>query len=285
VRKIAIANQKGGVAKTTTAVNLAAELARNGQRVLLIDLDPQASATGSIFGNREFDSSVYTVMVGGENLESVIQHSDTFGCDVIPSDIMLSGVEIQIASVLGRERILASQLPENKWDYVLIDTPPSLGLLTINAFTTADEVLVTICPEYFSLRGIALLEDTVANIRSNLGCRVEISGVLITRYRPRIVAREAEEAIRAHFAERVFQTVVPENIKLEEAHSAHLPIWQYDPNSKGAQAYFALAQEVIHGKASCRQPAIQEDTIRGPWYDQPDGAGDTAIASPNTPTL
>jgi len=261
VRKLAIANQKGGVAKTTTAVNLAAELARTGRRVLLVDLDPQASATGSIFGEREFAGSIHDVMLGRASLESVVQHSDAFGIDVVPSDILLSGIELQIASVLGRERVLASRLAEGPWDDVLIDTPPSLGLLTINAFTTAEEVIVTICPEYFSLRGIVLLEQTVQNVQANLGSPAHISGVLVTRYRSRIVAREAEAAIREHFGEKVFATVVPENIRLEEAHSAHQPIWKYDQHSKGAEAYAALAQEILYGHAIGRQPVVEENAV------------------------
>lgn len=261
MRKIAIANQKGGVAKTTTALNLAAELARMGQRVLLVDLDPQASATGSIFGNREFERSIHDLMLGRLPLESVVCHSDAFGIDVVPSDIMLSGIELEIASMLGRERVLASRLANVQWDFVLVDTPPSLGLLTINAFTTANEVLVTICPEYFSLRGIMQLEDTIQSVRENLGSEVEVLGVLITRYRTRVVAREVEQAIREHFGAKVFQSVIPENIRLEEAHSAHLPIWKYDPDSKGAQAYVSLAQEVLYGHASCRQSAVEENAV------------------------
>jgi len=246
MRVIAVANQKGGVAKTTTCVNLASEFAL-GSRVLVVDIDAQASASSSVLGNTDRAKSMYDVMSGPTPIEEIIEHSDAFGFDIAPADILLSGIELQVAQVMGREKILTKKLKNLNYDLVFIDTPPSLGLLTVNALTAADSVLVTICPEYFSLRGIALLEKTVNSVREQLESPVRIGGVLITRYRDRVVTREAEKIIRDYFGDRVFKTMIAENIRLEEAHNAHLPVSKYDPSSKGAQAYKELASEILNG--------------------------------------
>ena len=247
MKVIAVANQKGGVAKTTTCVNLAAELAAAGNRVLVIDLDAQASATASVLGNIDNDKSMYDVMSGPTALTEIISHSETFNFDIAPSDILLSGIELQVAQLMGREKILARKIKDVDYDIVFLDTPPSLGLLTVNALTAADSVLVTICPEYFSLKGIALLENTVTSVRNQLDSPVRIGGVLITRYQDRIVTREAERIIREYFGKAVFEAVIPENIRLEEAHNAHQPICTYDAASKGARAYKAVVQEILNG--------------------------------------
>ena len=270
MKVIAVANQKGGVAKTTTCLNLAAEFAAAGNRVLLIDLDAQASATCSVLGNVEHERSTYDVMAGPAPLAEIIQHSDAFGFDIAPGDILLSGIELQVAQLMGREKILSKKLKDADYDIVFIDTPPSLGLLTVNALTAADAVLVTICPEYFSLRGIALLERTVDSVRDQLDSPVRIGGVLITRYRNRVVTREAERIIREYFGDRVFNTMVAENIRLEEAHNVHLPVGKYDPGSKGAQAYREVAREILNGHPLWgAQPETAEETF-GHRADQPD---------------
>jgi len=249
MRRIVIANQKGGVAKTTTSVNLAAELARLGYKVLLIDMDPQNSATSAIFGSSNFEYTVYDVMVNKMPISQVAQHSDTFGIDVVPSDIGLSGAPMRISEQIGREKVLFHYVRNVKgYDFLLIDAPPSLGLLTVNALTACNELLVTICPEFFSLKGIKLLEEIVENVRTGLESEIEICGVVITRYRERVVTNEAKNAIRNYFGDKVFQTIIPENIKLEEAHNAHLPIYKYDPKSKGGEAYAMLAKEVANAK-------------------------------------
>ena len=248
MRRIVIANQKGGVAKTTTSVNLAAELARLGYKVLLIDMDPQNSTTSAIFGGSNFEYTVYDVMVNKMPISEVVQHSDAFGIDVVPSDIGLSGAPMRISEQIGREKVLFHYVRKVKgYDFLLIDAPPSLGLLTVNALTACDELLVPICPEFFSLKGIKLLEEIVDNVKTGLESEIEILGVVITRYRERVVTNEAKNAIRSYFGKKVFQTVVPENIKLEEAHNAHLPVFKYDPKSKGAEAYAMLAKEVVYG--------------------------------------
>jgi chromosome partitioning protein len=192
---------------------------------------------------------MYSVMAGDTPVSAIVEHSDDFGFDIAPSDILLSGIELQVAQLMGREKLLAKKLKDVEYDYVFIDTPPSLGLLTVNALTAADAVMVTICPEYFSLKGISLLESIIESVKNQLDADVRVAGVLITRYRRRVVAREAEDIIRNYFGGRVFQTVIPENIRLEEAHNAHLPISKYDADSKGAQAYRALVEEITNGHA------------------------------------
>ncbi|MBF0494122.1 MAG: ParA family protein [Candidatus Omnitrophica bacterium] len=248
MRRICIANQKGGVAKTTTALNLAAELSRMGKKVILIDMDPQYSSTAAVFGNQKFEYNIYNAIVDKIDIQSIIQHSDVFGIDVVPSDIELSGATLRISEHIGREKVLYHCTRKLKYDYLLVDAPPSLGLLTVNALTACNELIVPICPEFFSLKGIKLLEEIVENVRGGLGADIKITGVVITRHRERVVMNEARDAIRHYFGKRVFKTVIPENITLEEAHNAHLPVYKYDPKSKGAEAYHLLAKEVMHGK-------------------------------------
>lgn len=241
----AIVNQKGGVAKTTTAVNLAFELAESNNKVLLIDLDPQASATSAVFGNREFPCNSYDLLLSKVPTEDVIQRSASFNIDIIPSDIALSGIDLQIAQLVGREKILQHKIKHLDYDIILIDTPPSLGLLTVNAMTACYDVLITICPEYFSLKGIALLVDTINTVRTNLDAPVGVFGVVVTRYKDRVITKDALGIIQDYFKDKVFKTIIPDNIKIEEAHSAHLPIREYDSSSKGAFSYKELAAEFI----------------------------------------
>jgi chromosome partitioning protein len=246
MRKLIFANQKGGVAKTSTVVNVAYEIARRKNRVLVVDLDPQASATSAVFGNREFDEkNIYQVLTGTPTIPEIAVHSDKFGFDVAPSHILLSGFELQIANRIGRERVLAEELEDLDYDYLIIDCPPSLGLLTVNALTAADEVFVPICPEYFSLKGIILLRQTMDQVKKHLGAGFKFRGVIITRYRDRVVAREAVQEVKKFFGPLVFRTIVPENIKVEEAHNAHVPVALLNGKCKAAEAYKSLAKEVL----------------------------------------
>lgn len=260
----AIVNQKGGVAKTTTAVNLAFELADANQKVLLVDLDPQASATASVFGNKEFAPTSYDLFLSQASPKDIICHSSEFNIDVIPSDIMLSGIDLQISQLVGREKILQHKIRNLEYDIILIDTPPSLGLLTVNALTACHDILITICPEYFSLKGLSMLEETIQTVRTNLDASLDLFGVVVTRYKERVITKEALEIIQDHFRGKIFQTIIPDNIKIEEAHNAHLPARRYDPTSKGATAYQELAKEFLE---KCQEqkstiPSFQEQTIK-----------------------
>ena len=241
-----VINQKGGVAKTTTSLNVAASWAEKGRRVLLIDLDPQSSATKAIFGDREFEHTVYDVLINNIQPEQAIVHSMHFGIDVIPSDILLSGVDIQMAAHFGRESILKRKLEtiRGRYDAILIDCSPSLGLLTVNALLASQDIIIPICPEYFSLKGIELILDTLKNIRGGLGYRVDVKGVVITRFRNRKIIKEVIEEIRARYGLKIFTNYIPDNIAVEEAHHLHLPVIKHQPRSKASKAYEALAEEI-----------------------------------------
>ncbi|TET38435.1 MAG: ParA family protein [Planctomycetota bacterium] len=246
MRKLIFANQKGGVAKTSTALNVAYEIARQNNRVLFIDLDPQASATSSVFGNLEFDEkNIYQVLTGPKAISDVTVHAEKFKFDIVPSHVLLSGFELQIANRIGRERLLEQELNGLPYDIAIVDCPPSLGLLTINALTAADEVFIPICPEYFSLKGIILFQQTMDEVKKQLGASFKFRGVIITRYRSRIVAREAVEEVRKFFGPLVFETVIPENIRVEESHNAHIPVAVLDKKCKATLAFKELAKEVL----------------------------------------
>lgn len=248
MQQIAIVNQKGGVAKTTTALNLGAELSRKGLKVLLIDLDAQFSATSAVFGVREFDITMYDVIVNRTDIRKAIQKTENFGFDLAPSDLMLSAVDLSIAQVIGREKILFNQTKHLDYDIVIMDCPPSLGLITVNALIACNEVIITVCPEYFSLRGIKLLEKILSDIEEQIAIEHIRKGILVTRFRERVVTREAEKAIRSYFQKTgnlVFSTVIPENIKIEEAHNAHIPIYKYDASCQGSIAYHNFCEEVV----------------------------------------
>ncbi len=243
---ISVINQKGGVAKTTTSINVASSWARMGKKVLLIDLDPQSSATKAIFGDLEFDKTIYDVLMGTIMAEEAVQYSDRFGIHVIPAEIMLSGVDIQLAAQIGRETVLKKRLDviSREYDAILIDCSPSLGLLTVNALLASKDIIIPICPEYFSMKGIELILDTLKNIRAGLGYKVGIRGIVITRYRNRKIVKEVIDDVAAKYGIKVLENYIPDSISVEEAHHEHLPVFAYAPGSSASKAYVELSKEL-----------------------------------------
>jgi chromosome partitioning protein len=248
VRVTACTNQKGGVGKTTTVINLAAYLALSGTRTLVIDLDPQGNATSGLgVDRRSVERSSYDALVDRVPIGELIVGTAVDALDVVPSTPALSGAEVELVGVPARERRLAASLPDlgGRYDRVLIDCPPSLGLLTVNALTAADGVLIPIQTEYYALEGLSQLVNTIRRVREGLNPRLELEGVLLTMYdaRTRLSAQVADE-VRRHMNGTVYETVVPRSVRLSEAPSHGLPIALYDPASRGATAYRDLAGEV-----------------------------------------
>ena len=243
---VSVINQKGGVAKTTTSLNVASSWAKQGKRILLIDLDPQSSATKAVFGDREFERTIYDVIVGQADISDVIVQSEGFGIDVIPAEIMLSGVDMQLAAHFGREQILKRKLEPiaHKYDSILIDCSPSLGLMTINALLASKDIIIPICPEYFSLKGIELILNTLQNIRVGLGYKVGVRGVVITRFRDRRIVKDVIQQVREKYDLHVYSNYIPDNIAVEEAHHRHRPVHTHAPASPAARAYTNLAKEL-----------------------------------------
>jgi len=249
VRVTACTNQKGGVGKTTTVVNLAAYLALSGTSTLVIDLDPQGNATSGLgVDRRALDRSVYDALIGQAPLSDLIVGTPVRGLDLVPSAPALSGAEVELVSLPARESRLAACLDGlgDRYDRVLIDCPPSLGLLTVNALTAADGVLIPIQTEYYALEGLSQLVNTIRLVREGLNPRLEIDGVVLTMFdaRTKLSAQVAAE-VRRHMDGTVYETVVPRSVRLSEAPSHGLPIALYDPASRGALAYGRLAEEVV----------------------------------------
>lgn len=243
---VSFINQKGGVAKTTTAINVAAQWAKSGKKILLIDLDPQSSATRSIFGDMDFENTIYDVLTSEIEADEAIVHSDSFGIDVIPSEIMLSGIEIILSSKFGRESILKRCLAEVKdnYDIVVIDCSPSLGLLTVNALIASKDIVIPICPEYFSLKGIELILETLKNIHAGLGHKIDVRGIIISKYRNRKIVEKVINDLRTNYTIPVFNSFIPDSIVVEEAHHQHLPMLQYSPKNPAGLALANLAAEM-----------------------------------------
>jgi len=246
----AFANQKGGVAKTTTSVNLGAYVAAKGRRVLIVDLDPQANATTSLGINpRQLSKSIYNMLIEQFPVQEVLTLTDRLGLDLIPSTTDLAGAEIELAHMMARERLLSRALEPvlERYDYIFIDEPPSLGLLTINGLTSATHgVMIPVQCEYLALEGLSLLLQTVQQVRDVLNSRLTIAGVVLTMYDGRTnISQQVVQEVRTYFPDQIFQTIIPRNVRLSEAPSHGKTILGYAPQSAGALAYDALSTEFL----------------------------------------
>lgn len=244
---LAVTNQKGGVGKTTTAVNVAAQLATHKRRVVLVDLDPQANATSSLgIDKTTLEATLYDVLIGSVDLASIVQATNNDNLFVLPASTALAQAEVDLVGVERREFRVANLLATVDADVVIIDCPPALGLLTINALTAANGVLIPVQAEYFALEGLGQLLQTIQLVRASLNPRLEIFGVALTMFTKRTVLSEQVQAeVTKHFAGKLFNTVIPRNIRLAEAPSYGRTIFEHDKWSKGAKAYKSLAQEVV----------------------------------------
>ncbi len=251
---IALANQKGGVGKTTTTINLAASLAILEKKVLVIDADPQANASSGLGVDiSKVENSIYECLINQSDIREAIYTTDIDGLDVVPSHIDLVGAEIEMLNLPSREKVLKKILANvgDLYDYILIDCSPSLGLITINSLTAANSVIIPVQCEYFALEGISKLLNTIKIIKSKLNPALEIEGFLLTMYDSRLrLHNQVYEEVRRHFQELVFRTVIQRNVKLSEAPSHGIPVVLYDADSTGARNHLALAQEIVHKSAS-----------------------------------
>ena len=248
-RIISVANQKGGVGKTTTTVNLGACLAQDGKKVLLIDSDAQGNATSGL-GVRKPDvkQDIYDVLVNEVSIKETIIKTSRENLSIVPATLQLAGAEIELTSMMARESRLKSALAEvsDEYDFILVDCPPSLGHLTINAFTASDAISIPVQCEYYALEGLSQLLNTVRLVQKHFNPGLEIEGVLLTMYDARTnLGAEVVEEVRRYFQEKVYDTIIPRNVRLSEAPSHGKPIIDYDPRSKGAEVYQALAKEVL----------------------------------------
>ena len=252
-RVIAIPNQKGGVGKSTTAVNLTSYLGQFGFKTLIVDMDPQSNTTSGIgITDISGKSSIYNVLISGESLSQVIVKTQYKNLEAVPSSIQLAGAEVELVSSMKREFKLKEAMDKYKkdYDYIVIDCPPALGLLTINALSAATEVIIPIQCEYYALEGLGQLINTIKLVKENLNPDLAIAGALMTMYDPRIkLAEQVIAEVKKYFPDKVYKTIIPRNVRLSEAPSYGKPIFLYDPECKGAQAYKSFTKEVIENGA------------------------------------
>ena len=245
---ISIANQKGGVGKTTTSINLSTVLAKRNKKTLLIDADPQGNATSGVGIDQEIKLSIYDVLIDETEIKEAIIKTQIKNLDVCPSNIDLAGAEVELVSMMSREQRLKEKLDiiKNEYDYIIIDCPPSLGLITLNAFTASDSVLIPVQCEYYALEGLGQLLNTVNLVKKHLNKNLEIEGALLTMFDSRTnLAKQVVDEVKKYFGDKVYKTVIPRNVKLSEAPSYGMPICMYDARSKGSRCYDKFAKEFI----------------------------------------
>ncbi len=245
---ISIANQKGGVGKTTTTINLGTILAKRGKKVLIIDADPQGNASSGVGVEKQVKLSTYDILVNETPLEEAIQKTMIKNLKICPSNINLAGAEVELVSMMSREQRLKEKIEEmtDKFDYVLIDCPPSLGLITLNSFTASDSVLIPVQCEYYALEGLGQLLNTVNLVKKHLNKNIKIEGALLTMYDVRTnLSNQVVKEVKKYFGDKVYKTVIPRNVRLSEAPSYGMPITEYDARSKGAKSYLKFAKEFL----------------------------------------
>lgn len=246
---IAVANQKGGVGKTTTAITLSSLLAKKGKKVILVDADPQGNATSGVGIEKEVEKSIYELLVEDVELEETLVQSSIKNLKVCPSNINLAGAEVELVSMMSREQRLKEKLESAKeeYDYIIIDCPPSLGLITLNAFTAANSVLIPIQCEYYALEGLGQLMNTINLVKKHLNKDIEIEGALLTMYDMRTnLSNQVVKEVKDYFGDKVYKTVIPRNVKLSEAPSYGMSITEYDAHSKGAKSYEKFVKELLN---------------------------------------
>lgn len=245
---ISVANQKGGVGKTTTAVNLSTILAQKGKKILLIDADPQGNASSGLGLDKKIELSTYDILVNDTEFKDVIQETIVKNLKLCPSNMSLAGAEVELVSMMSREHRLKEKLDmiKDEYDYIFIDCPPSLGLITLNAFTTSDSVLIPVQCEYFALEGLGQLLNTINLVKKHLNKEIYIEGALLTMFDARTnLSNQVVKEVKKYFDDKVYKTVIPRNVRLSEAPSYGMPITQYDARSKGAKSYVKFAREFL----------------------------------------
>ena len=245
---ISVANQKGGVGKTSTTVNLGTILAKKGKKVLLIDADPQGNATSGLGVEKEVEASTYDILVNDTTLEEALEKTIIKNLKICPANMNLAGAEVELVSMMSREQRLKEKIEpiKEQFDYILIDCPPSLGLITLNAFTASDSVLIPVQCEYFALEGLGQLLNTINLVKKHLNKNIQVEGALLTMYDIRTnLSNQVVKEVKKYFDNKVYKTVIPRNVRVSEAPSYGMPITEYDPRSKGAKSYTKFAKEFL----------------------------------------